>query len=123
MLRAAPRRWSVGFVIRLAVVAVVFVVTAYIAVDLLVRAVGGIGYYQSSSSFTFSAPAPTLGDAGWAFLLGPGIQFAVAGLAAAVLWRRRPSWIGRLRAITWWLLALDVIVILVIYSAAEAAVI
>jgi hypothetical protein len=74
----------------------------------LVRAAGTFGVSNS--------PAPSLGDVGWAFL-GPGLQIAVAALIVAALRGRRPSWIGRLRAVTWWLLALDLVLVFVVLTA------
>jgi hypothetical protein len=52
-------------------------------------------------------------------VLGPALQLAVAVIVAVAVRRRRPSWIERLRVVTWWLLALDVG--LVLYVATHIA--
>lgn len=101
--------------LRSATVCLGFLALLYFAVDTLVRAIQHRGYYFSfrgSTGFgSSSAPPPSLGDAAWVFALGPGLQLAVAALVAIGV-RRRPSLMVRLRVITWWLLALDIALVL-----------
>lgn len=50
-------------------------------------------------------------------------QVAVAGVVTLALRHRRSSWRERLQAVSWWLLPLDIMAVLLIFIAAEAAVI
>jgi hypothetical protein len=121
-MQAAPERtWesfgsppsTVGFLLRAAITGTVFLGSTYYAVDTLVRAVGGFGISHS--------PAPSFGDVGWAFLLGPGPQLAIALLVVGGLRLRRPTRMGRLRALTWWLVAIDVVLVIIILMAVGVA--
>jgi hypothetical protein len=121
------RAWSAGFAVRLGVVTSIFVSLLMVGIQTLDKAIRHADYFYSfhdSTSFgTWTSPPPTLGDAGWAFLLGPGMQLALFGLLSRLMVRRRPSWVRRLRAITWWMLALDGVVLVVILGMAQAAII
>ena len=112
----------------LAVVASVFLLLVYFAAETLDHAIRHRGYYSSfhdagSSGFS-SAPAPTYGDAGWFFLLGPGLQLGLFGLFVALASAsRRRSWRRRLGITAVAMLMVDLLLVFVIFAIAEASVI
>jgi hypothetical protein len=96
-----------GFFLRVAIVGIVFLASAFYAVDTLVSALGG---FEVSHS-----PPPSLSDAGWGLLLA-GLQLVMTASAVVAHRNRRPTRMGRLRAVTWWLVAFDIVLVFVVLT-------
>jgi hypothetical protein len=112
---------AVGLVIRLLIEAVVFALLLANAASLLSHAVRHAEYFQRfPNGGYFRSDAPTHPVAIAALLLGPVLQVVVFGGTFALLRRRGRTTMRALRTTSWWLLALDLVVVLVVYAASSA---
>ena len=124
-LRDAPQENrldpAVGLVVRLLIEAVVFALLLANAVSLLGHAIRHAEYFQRfPNGGYFRSAAPTYSAAIAALLLGPVLQVVVFGGTFALLRRRRRTTMRALRIASWWLIPLDLVVVLFVYAASRA---
>lgn len=97
-----------GFVIRLVIVGVTFVLMSYYAVDMVVHALLNRPFVHGSPGsgyYSWVAP-PSIGEALFVVAIGPGAALAVGGVSWAYARSRRRTRVGRARLVTCWVLAL-----------------
>jgi hypothetical protein len=112
---------AVGLVVRLLLEAAVFAFLVAGAVSLLDHAIRHAEYFQRfPNGGYFRGDAPTYPAALAALLLGPVLQVTVFGGTFALLRGRGRTILRALRTASWWLFALDVVVVLFVYAASSA---